>query len=122
MHGDSRFRHACYAYLPAPRCASAASLHARPDPVPAVQAVLETLPAVRRAWLFGPRARGDHMPRADCHIVIEAPGATGAQWAEILAALDNARTLIPLDIIRLHPADAALREEILRSGRLIHER
>jgi predicted nucleotidyltransferase len=84
--------------------------------------VLETPLLVRCAFLFGSSARGDHLPRADCDIATEGPRASSAEWAETLDAPDTARTLILLDIIRLDDAEAGLREETLRSGKLIHQR
>ena len=97
-----------------------------PTPIEPEQAVLHQLldiAEVEQVWLFGSRARGDAAPRADIDIVIAiaAPAATPERWHLILARIDDAPTLLPIDVTRLEEASPALRDEILRTGRL-HER
>lgn len=85
-----------------------------------VAALLAALPGVARIWLFGSRARGDHQPRSDIDLAIEAPAADAAAWQAILDAAEEAPTLLRIDLTRMEDAPEALRAEILRTGRLLH--
>lgn len=62
---------------------------------------LAALPFVEAIWLFGSRARGDHRERSDIDLAIECPGACEAQWQQVLAIIDEADTLLPIDCVRL---------------------
>lgn len=77
---------------------------------------------VRRAVLFGSRARGDHAPRSDIDLAVEAPDASPHQWQEIQELIDEAETLLPIDRVRLDRAPAELRERIAAEGRVLLER
>lgn len=88
----------------------------------AVVARLERLPEVERALVFGSRARGDHSPRADLDLAVSCPGVDRRRWAEIEAEIQEAETLLFLDVTRLEDADGRFRDEILRTGRTIYER
>jgi uncharacterized protein len=84
--------------------------------------LLADLPAVRQVWLFGSRARGDAAPRSDVDIAIAAPEATAAGWQDILDRIEEAPTLLRVDVTRLEEASPAFRAEILQTGKLLHER
>ncbi|WBL37194.1 nucleotidyltransferase domain-containing protein [Tepidiforma flava] len=77
-------------------------------------------PRIRRIILFGSRARGDARERSDVDLAIEAPGADPVAWDDILAALDEAPTLLQLDVVRLEDAPEALRAAIEREGIELH--
>lgn len=77
---------------------------------------------VERVWLFGSRARGDARPRSDIDLAIAAPAADARRWQAILDAIEKAPTLLRVDVTRMEEAPEDLRAEILRSGRVIHER
>ncbi|MEH8154834.1 nucleotidyltransferase domain-containing protein [Aeromonas caviae] len=62
---------------------------------------LAALPFVEAIWLFGSRARGDHRERSDIDLAIECPDASEAQWQQVLAIIDEADTLLPIDCVRL---------------------
>ena len=62
---------------------------------------LARLPFVEAIWLFGSRARGEQRERSDIDLAIECPGACEAQWQQVLAIIDEADTLLPLDCVRL---------------------
>lgn len=100
-----------------------AALHAAlVEPAQAVVRQLLDIAEVERVWLFGSRARGDAAPRSDIDLGIAAPGATAERWHQILARIEDAPTLLPVDVTRLEEASPAFREEILRTGHLLHER
>ena len=62
---------------------------------------LARLPFVEAIWLFGARARGEQRERSDIDLAIECPGACEAQWQQVLAIIDEADTLLPIDCVRL---------------------
>lgn len=83
---------------------------------------LAGLPSIARIWLFGSRARGDADARSDIDLAVEAPTATPEQWHAILARLEAAPTLLRIDLTRFEDASPELREEIRRTGKVLHER
>lgn len=84
--------------------------------------VLSARPCVRRAILFGSRARGDARERSDVDLAIEAPGATVKEWMEIVEGLEGIETLLPMEAVRLEEAPEGLVERIEAQGRVIYER
>ncbi len=92
------------------------------EPAQAVVRQLLDIAEIEQVWLFGSRARGDAAPRSDIDIAIAAPTATNERWHFILTRIDDAPTLLPVDVTRLEEASPTLRNEILRTGRLLHER
>ncbi len=77
---------------------------------------------VRRILLFGSRARGDALPRADVDIAVDAPELTGQQWNAILEAVEKAPTLLKIDCVWLQKQDGKFLDAILRDGRILYER
>jgi uncharacterized protein len=88
----------------------------------AIVARLARLPEVKCALVFGSRARGDHSPRADVDLAVSCPGVDDRRWAEIEAEIQEAETLLFLDIARLENTSGEFRDEILSTGRTIYER
>jgi uncharacterized protein len=93
----------------------------------AVPRFLETLvaqlaarPDVRRIVLFGSRARGENGARSDVDLAVDAPGVSATRWAEIEAAIEDAETLLKIDLVRLDEATDELRERVLREGVVLH--
>jgi len=89
------------------------------------EAVLDRLaafPEVREAIVFGSRAVGDAEERSDLDLAISCPGITHRRWVEIADAVERAETLIPIDLVWLEEAPAALKEEIRRTGKVLYER
>jgi uncharacterized protein len=75
---------------------------------------------LRRAVLFGSRARGDARPNSDIDIAFEH-GSSEADWAEFVNRMaDEAPTLLSLDLVDLARASPELRARILREGREVH--
>jgi predicted nucleotidyltransferase len=87
-----------------------------------VLAALAVRPAVRRVWLFGSRARGDHAPRSDIDLAVEAPDAGAVEWDAIAQIVDEAPTLLGVDLVRLDGASPALQERIRAEGQVLLER
>src|SRR2546421_10286112 len=82
---------------------------------------LADLPEVRRIMLFGSRAYGDAGARSDIDLAIEAPDATRRQWIEITLLVEDADTLLPIDLVRLEEASPALRKRILMEGTVLYD-
>jgi predicted nucleotidyltransferase len=64
-------------------------------------------PEVERVWLFGSRARGDARPRSDIDLAIAAPAADPRRWQAILDAIEEAPTLLHVDVARMGGAGGA---------------
>ena len=87
-----------------------------------VVAILKGCPEVRRVILFGSRAIGDWDERSDIDIAVSAPGIDFRRWAVIAAEVDEAPTLLRIDLVWLEDASEAFALEIGRTGRVIFER
>jgi uncharacterized protein len=83
---------------------------------------LAARPEVQCIILFGSRARGDATARSDIDLAIEAPQATRRQWLELTSLVEEAPTLLPIDLVRLEEAPPALRTRILAEGKTLYER
>ncbi len=82
---------------------------------------LAQFPAVRSAILFGSRARGDNRERSDIDLAIDTPGATAVEWSDVVEAIDEAPTLLTLDVLRLDDTTRAMREQIARDGVIVYD-
>ncbi|MCW5698371.1 MAG: nucleotidyltransferase domain-containing protein [Rhodospirillales bacterium] len=92
------------------------------DPEDAVRKTFSTFPEVAAAIVFGSRAQGDAEERSDLDLALSCPGITQRRWQEIVDAVENADTLIQIDLVWLEHAPVAFRDEISRTGRVIYER
>jgi len=82
--------------------------------------VLGNQPGVRRIWLFGSAARGNHLDwRSDLDFAVEGLPAEDLERA--WAILDETLRL-PVELVRFESANSVLRNLILREGRLLCER
>lgn len=80
------------------------------------------MPHVSRVWLFGSRARGDARRDSDIDLAIEAPGAPRQEWLAISDLVDDADTLLAIDLVRMEEASPELKKQITREGELLYER
>jgi predicted nucleotidyltransferase len=83
--------------------------------------ILSARPEVKRVILFGSRARGDAEERSDIDLAIEAPRASVRQWLDICHLLEEADTLLQIDVVRWEEASAILKERILAEGKVLYE-
>jgi predicted nucleotidyltransferase len=88
---------------------------------PLVQA-LAVRPEVQRIVLFGSRARGDATARSDIDLAIEAPDSTRRQWLELTLLVEEAQTLLQIDLVRLEETSPALHAQILAEGETLYDR
>lgn len=85
---------------------------------------MAALPFVEAIWLYGSRARGQHRERSDIDLAISAPGASEAQWQQVLNLVEDADTLLQIDCVRLDtlPEGDPLLRNILAEGKLLSAR
>lgn len=108
-----------------PRCYTDAVSSPQLVDVPAVDRLVTEFarrPAVARVWLFGSRARGDHRQRSDVDLAVEAPAADRRTWLELCRLVEEADTLLRIDLVRVEEAPPPLAQQILREGRVLYER
>ena len=75
---------------------------------------------LKRAILFGSRARADARPDSDIDIAFDHE-SSDAEWAAFVNEMhDAAPTLLSLDLVDLARAEPRLRAAILREGRVLH--
>lgn len=84
---------------------------------------LKDLPFVEKIYLFGSRARGDNMPRADIDLAIFCPSADSKEWVyEIGDIIDNADTLLPIDCVNFDNVSKEMQQNILKDGVVLYDR
>jgi predicted nucleotidyltransferase len=81
---------------------------------------LKSFPTVRAVAVFGSRARGDHRDRSDVDLAVLAPAAGPVAWADIVEAIEEAPTLLRIEIVRWEQAPESLQSEIERDGIVIY--
>lgn len=92
------------------------------EPARRVVAGLRRFAEVERIYLFGSRAIGDAEARSDIDLAISCPSATSHIWLDICGALENADTLLSIDVVRLEDASPAFGRKILAEGYVLYER
>ncbi|MGI9450205.1 MAG: nucleotidyltransferase domain-containing protein [Geminicoccaceae bacterium] len=91
-------------------------------PVEAVLQKVQAFSEVEKAYLFGSRAIGDAGVMSDVDIALSCPGITQRRWEAIAEAVQDAETLLDVDVVWLEEVSSGLRDEILRTGKVIYER
>lgn len=81
-----------------------------------LQVALNRFPEVRRAWIFGSRAKGRAARASDIDLAIEAPALTPMRWHELNDVLEQAPIIYKLDVVHLDTLqDKALMQAILNN-------
>ncbi len=81
---------------------------------------LTELPYINHIYLYGSRARGDHRPRSDLDLAIECPQASNQDWQQILEIIEDADTLLSIDVLRYDQLqEGLLKENIDRDKKII---
>lgn len=84
---------------------------------------IKSLPFISSIYIYGSRARGENRLRSDIDIAVDCPHANDCDWQQILDIIDQADTLLPIDIIRWDTLpDGPLRQNILRDRKLVYRR
>lgn len=79
-------------------------------------------PEVRRAILFGSRARGEARERSDIDLALEVDDLTDSDWVDLVAALNDLNTLLEIDVINLAESPRALSERVQTEGVVLYDR
>jgi predicted nucleotidyltransferase len=80
------------------------------------------LPFVKSVYLFGSRARGEARPKSDIDIAVNCPGASFEQWQKVLDIIEDADTLLEIDIVRYDIlSDSLFKRKIDESKVVIYE-
>jgi hypothetical protein len=88
---------------------------------------LETQPDIVAVYLFGSLAQGRATPRSDVDIAVLLSGildAPGAATERRLQLMDDLKCFVDryVDVIILNTAPPILQHQVLKTGRLLHER
>ncbi len=85
---------------------------------------LATLPFIEAIYLFGSRARGDARERSDIDLAIACTNASEQEWQQVLAIIEQADTLLPIDCVRLdtEAPQSTLRKAIDTDKKVLYER
>lgn len=87
-----------------------------------IAGILSARPEVRKALLFGSRARGDAGDRSDIDLAIEAPTASRRQWLELRNEMEELKTLLRVDVVNLEEVGSGLKSRIAEQGMVVYER
>jgi len=77
---------------------------------------LSRRPEVEKVILFGSRARGTNGDRSDVDLAVIAPSASAYDWSDMRDSVDEAKTLLVIDLVRFDRADPDLITSIENEG------
>ena len=60
---------------------------------------LSQVPVVESVILYGSRARGTHRERSDIDLAVVCPNASSRDWLEMTTIIDEAPTLLKIDLV-----------------------
>lgn len=89
--------------------------------IPILVKEIQTFPNVKQIILFGSRARGDNEERSDIDLAINCPQATKEEWTKIWSLVDDAPTLLHIDLVRMDKASDTLLTNIQREGTILYD-
>ena len=83
---------------------------------------LTAFAVIEKIILFGSRARGDAAPRADIDLAVLCPTATMQDWLLIVDIVDDADTLLKIDLIRVDTLSDTnpLQDKIQKDGVVLY--
>jgi predicted nucleotidyltransferase len=84
---------------------------------------LKSLPFIHEIFLYGSRARGDHLSRSDIDLAIVCPKANEREWQQVIDIVEEADTLLKIDFVRLDTLpDGKLKRNIERDKKPVYSR
>ncbi len=82
---------------------------------------LSQLPQVKQVILFGSRATGQAQLFSDIDLAVR--GVTDKQdWVRLVELVDQAKTLLKIDLVQFELADPAVQDSILKEGQILYDR
>ncbi len=97
-------------------------MNTQPEVVNTIAEHLGHYPHVEKVILFGSRARGDERDRSDIDLAVVGEDITDSEWTDIWCYVDDAPTLLAIDLVRFEQAPGHLRESIIKEGISLYER
>jgi type III restriction enzyme len=83
-------------------------------------AVLESVPGLRAAWIYGSRARGDARPDSDIDLLLDYPDASSEEWASVANRIRELDVIYKIDVARWQDSlDEGFRRRIARDRKLL---
>lgn len=87
-----------------------------------LQRLFESSPKLRRVWIYGSRARGDHRDLSDIDLALDAPGMTDLERARLSDRLEDLNILYRVDLLHLQEdLDMELRHRIEQDRKIFWE-
>ncbi|MGD9153657.1 MAG: nucleotidyltransferase domain-containing protein [Gammaproteobacteria bacterium] len=83
---------------------------------------LKGFQSIDKIVLFGSRARDDAEERSDIDIAILCPNATAREWLDVCEIVENTKTLLEIDVVRLDTASQELQRRVFDEGRILYEK
>lgn len=97
-------------------------MNPQPEVIHVIAKHLGQYPHVDKVILFGSRARGNERERSDIDIAVAGEGITDSEWTDMWCYVDDAPTLLAIDLVRFEQAPSHLRESIIEEGISLYER
>lgn len=101
--------------------ATAQELGLSPSILSDLQNTFARYPEIASVLVFGSRARSDYRPGSDIDLAVLAPGMSDQTFSRLWNEIDELPIAYKMDVLHLDRlADAALRQQILRDGKVIY--
>lgn len=102
--------------------ATARELGLSPPILDDLQKTFARYPEIQRVLIFGSRARSDHRAGADIDLAVVAPEMPDPSFLRLWNEIDELPIAYKMDVLHLDRlADEALRQQILRDGKVIYQ-
>ena len=118
-------QHTFYAYnifLFNGRLMAGAAMKTQPAIIDAIAKRIGNYSHVEKVILFGSRARGDEQERSDIDIAVVGPEITRTEWVRMSSDVDDAETLLSIDLVRFETASSQMKDSIVKEGVILYER
>ena len=99
-----------------------AAMKTQPAIIDAIAKRIGSCPHVEKVVLFGSRARGDEQERSDIDLAVVGPEITRKEWVRMWIDVDDAETLLSIDLVRFETASDQMKDSIVKEGVVLYER
>ena len=99
-----------------------AAMRTQPAIIDAIAKRIGGCPHVEKVILFGSRARGDEQERSDIDLAVVGPEITRKEWVRMWIDVDDAETLLSIDLVRFETASDQMKDSIDKEGVVLYER